>query len=89
MSGRRLPRDLRHTINRLAHERAQVSRVENSYKRRYAEEKARLQAVVVTWLAAGKTPAEALAKLECGCESANSRMRHAIRELQRRIRETQ
>lgn len=83
MSGGRLPRELRYTINRMAHEHAQI--VGGSFN--YAEEKARLQALAVTWLAAGCTQEEALAKLQGGQHSATSKMRETIRALQRRIKE--
>ena len=87
MTGRRLTRELRHSINRLAHERAQMVGGSFSYGRRYAEEKARLEAVVLSWLENGDAPAEALAKLEGGREGVRSKRREAIRALQRQIRE--
>ena len=87
MSGKRLPRDLRYNINRLAHEHAKIVGGSFIYGRRYAEEKARLEAVVLSWLENGDAPAEALAKLEGGREGVRSKRREAIRALQRQIRE--
>jgi hypothetical protein len=87
MSGKRLPRELRYTINRLAHERAQIAGGSFIYGRRYAEEKARLQGMVVTWIAAGSTTAEALARLQGGPDSRASKMRETLKALQRQIKE--
>lgn len=87
MSGKRLPRELRQTINRMAHEYAQIVGGSFIYGTRYAEEKARLQALVVTWIAAGSTSAEALAKLHGGLDSMASKMRETIKALQRQIKE--
>jgi len=86
MSGRRLPRDLRYAVNRLAHERAQIVGGSFTYGRRYAEEKTRLQALVVTWLTAGDTEEQALAKLHGG-RSAAVKMREAIKVLLQRLKE--
>lgn len=82
MSGRRLPRDLRYAINRLAHERAQICG--GSF--RYAEEKARLLALVMTWLAAGDTQEQALAKLQGG-RSAAAKKCETLKALLQRIKE--
>ncbi len=87
MSGKRLPRELRQTINRMAHEYAQIVGGSFIYGTRYAEEKARLQALVVRWIAAGSTSAEALAKLHGGLDSMASKMRETIKALQRKIKE--
>ena len=87
MTGRRLPRDLRYAINRLAHEHAQIVGGTFSYGGRYAVEKARLQALAVTWLAAGDTQAEVLAKLQGGRDSAATAMRETLKALRQRIRE--
>ena len=88
MSGGRLPRELRYTINRLAHERAQIVGGSFNYGRNYAEEKARLQALAVTWLAAVNTQEQALAaKLQGGQNSAAATMRETIKALQRLIKE--
>jgi len=87
MSGKRLPREVRYTINRLAHEHAQI--IGGSFQRRaiYAEEKARLQALVVTWIAAGSTTAEALEKLQGAPDSRASKMRESLKALLQRLKE--
>lgn len=87
MSGNRLPRDLRYAINSRAHEHAQLVGGASGYRGRYTVEKVRLQAVVVTWIAAGSTTAEALAKLQGGPDSRASKMRETIKALNQRLRE--
>jgi hypothetical protein len=87
MSAKRLPRELRQTINRMAHEYAQSVGGSLVYGRRYADEKARLQALVVTWIAAGSTSAEALAKLHGGLDSMASKMRETLKALRQQIKE--
>lgn len=86
MSGGRLPRELRYTINRLAHERAQRIGRSFGYRRRYAEEKASLYALVVTWLAAGDTQEHALAKLQGGRDSARSQVRETVKALLQQLK---
>lgn len=81
MSGKRLPRGLRYTVNRLAHEHAKY------HGRNYAEEKARLQALAVTWLAAGDTQEQALEKLQGGRNTAGTKMRETLKALLQRIKE--
>lgn len=83
MSGRRWPRELRYAINSLAHEYAQLAGA-TCYKRRYAEEKARLYAVAASWIAAGSTVADVLANLQGGQRSA---ARETLKALNQRIRE--
>ena len=81
MSGRRLPRELRYAVNRLAHEHAKY------HGRNYAEEKARLQALAVTWLAAGDTQEQVLAKLQGGRNAVAVATREVLKALRQRMKE--
>ena len=84
MSRRRLPRDLQYAINRVAHEYAQLAGGSFHYGTDYGKEKARLRALVLTWLAAGDTQEQILAKLQGGRTSAA--MRETLKALQQRLR---
>lgn len=86
MSGRRWQRELRYAINSRAHEHAQLAGA-TGYRRRYSEEKARLQALVVTWIATGSTTAEALEKLQGAPDSRASKMRESLKALLQRLKE--
>lgn len=81
MSARRLPRDLRYAVNRLAHEHAKY------HGRNYAEEKAGLHALAVTWLAAGDTQEQVLAKLQGGRSAAAAKRRETLKALLQRLKE--
>jgi hypothetical protein len=83
VSRRRLPRDLQYAINRVAHEYAQLAGTFH-YGTDFAKEKARLLALVLTWLAAGDTQEQILAKLQGGRKSAA--MRESLKALQQRLR---
>lgn len=87
MSGQRLSRDLRYTINRMAHEHAQAVCGRLKYKAKYAEEKARLRAIAVAWLATGNSLDEVLAKLQGRPKSRDSKMRETIKALQQQLKE--
>jgi hypothetical protein len=84
VSCRRWQRELRYTINSLAHERAQLAGA-TGYKTRYAEEKARLCGLVASWIEAGSTAAEALAKLRGGQRAAAKR--ETLKSLLQRLKE--
>jgi hypothetical protein len=87
MGGQRLSRDLRYIINRMAHEHAQAVCGALNYKARYAEEKARLQAVAVTMLAAGNSVDEVLAKLQHGQSARGTKMRGTLKALLQQLKE--
>lgn len=84
MSGRRWQREIRYAINSRAHEHAQLAGA-LGYRRRYAEEKARLCGLVASWIEAGGTPAEALAKLQGGKMAAAKR--ETLKALLQRLKE--
>lgn len=84
MSGRRRQRELRYAINRRANEYAQLAGA-IGYRGRYSEEKARLYALAASWIAAGSTLADVLAKLQGGQSSAA--MRETLKALNQRLRE--
>lgn len=84
MSGRRWQRELRYAINSRAHEHAQLAGA-TGYRRRYTEEKARLCGLVASWIEAGNTPADVLAKLQGGQRSAA--MRKTLKALNQLLRE--
>lgn len=75
----RLPRELAACINQLANDRAQGGGTREAYRQAYKQEKARLLAQVVTWLAAGKSADEVLKGLQ-------ARKRRRSAELQRTLR---
>lgn len=83
MSGRRWQRELRYAINSRAHEHAQLAGA-IGYRRRYSEEKARLYALAASWIAAGSTVADVLAKLQGGQRSA---ARETLKALNQRMQE--
>lgn len=89
MTGQRLPRELRQATNRMAHEYASAAGLAYLRGALYSEEQARLQALAVTWLAAGSTTAEALEKLQGGPDSAATKMRETLKTLRQRVREMQ
>lgn len=87
MAGQRLTRDLRYIINSMAHATAQPAGSALRYKSRYAEEKARLQAVAVTMLAAGNSADEVLAKLRHGPGAKGVKMRQTLKEMLQQLKE--
>jgi len=84
VSGRRWQRELRYAINSRAHEHAQLAGA-IGYRRRYAEEKARLCGLVASWIEAGSTPTDALAKLQGGQRAAAKR--ETLKALLQRLKE--
>lgn len=87
MGGQRLSRDLRYTINRMAHEHAKAVCGAPNYQAKYAEEKARLRDIAVAWLATGNSFDEVLAKLQGGPKSRDSKLRETIKALQQQLKE--
>lgn len=84
MSGLRWQRELRYAINSRAHEHAQLAGA-IGYRRRYAEEKARLCGLVASWIEVGSTPTDALAKLQGGQRAAAKR--ETLKALLQRLKE--
>lgn len=88
MAGSALPRELQLLINQIANDRTHYIVSNPGYRKAYREEKARLLAQVVTWLAMGKTLNEILENLRARCPKKKAELKAIIEALRKKVWET-